>query len=116
MFAAHPVHTEAVSGVVGRADILACLFFLLSFISYRRYCMYRDGNSHLFPADGVVVYPDTLWRCACFGSTAVCTTAAMLCKEQGVTVLAVCAVYDVFLHTQLRVRDALALYRVGPLK
>ena len=27
LFASHPIHTEAVAGVVGRADILACLFF-----------------------------------------------------------------------------------------
>ncbi|KAI5739973.1 hypothetical protein M8J77_025762 [Diaphorina citri] len=34
VFATHPIHTEAVAGVVGRADILACIFFLLSFLSY----------------------------------------------------------------------------------
>jgi len=30
LFAVHPVHSEAVAGVVGRADVLACFFFLLS--------------------------------------------------------------------------------------
>ncbi|XP_078021416.1 protein O-mannosyl-transferase TMTC1 isoform X2 [Epinephelus lanceolatus] len=34
LFAVHPVHTEAVSGIVGRADVLACLLFLLTFLSY----------------------------------------------------------------------------------
>ena len=34
-----------------------------------------------------------------------CAVAALLCKEQGVTVLAVCAVYDVFIHSRLRVVD-----------
>ncbi|XP_023287557.1 transmembrane and TPR repeat-containing protein 1 [Orussus abietinus] len=34
LFAAHPVHTEAVTGIVGRADVLACIFFLLSFLAY----------------------------------------------------------------------------------
>ncbi|GLD48007.1 transmembrane and TPR repeat-containing protein 1 [Lates japonicus] len=36
LFAVHPVHTEAVSGIVGRADVLACLLFLLTFLSYIR--------------------------------------------------------------------------------
>ncbi|KAL1484195.1 hypothetical protein MTO96_032723, partial [Rhipicephalus appendiculatus] len=34
LFAAHPVHTEAVSSIVGRAEVLCCLFFLLSFLCY----------------------------------------------------------------------------------
>uniref|UniRef100_A0A3B4A0Z4 dolichyl-phosphate-mannose--protein mannosyltransferase n=1 Tax=Periophthalmus magnuspinnatus TaxID=409849 RepID=A0A3B4A0Z4_9GOBI len=34
LFAVHPVHTEAVSGIVGRADVLAALLFLLSFLCY----------------------------------------------------------------------------------
>ena len=31
LFAVHPVHTEAVSSIVGRAEVLATLFFLLAF-------------------------------------------------------------------------------------
>lgn len=31
LFAVHPIHTEAVTGIVGRAEILATLFFLLAF-------------------------------------------------------------------------------------
>uniref|UniRef100_A0A3B5LJS7 dolichyl-phosphate-mannose--protein mannosyltransferase n=1 Tax=Xiphophorus couchianus TaxID=32473 RepID=A0A3B5LJS7_9TELE len=34
LFASHPVHTEAVAGVVGRADEGAALFFLLSLLCY----------------------------------------------------------------------------------
>eukprot|EP00066_Takifugu_rubripes_P025298 XP_011614564.1 PREDICTED: transmembrane and TPR repeat-containing protein 1 isoform X3 [Takifugu rubripes] len=34
IFAVHPIHTEAVTGVVGRADVLACMLFLLAFLSY----------------------------------------------------------------------------------
>jgi len=30
LFAVHPIHAEAVAGVVGRADILATIFCLLS--------------------------------------------------------------------------------------
>ena len=35
-FAAHPVHVEAVTGVVGRADELGTLFSLLAFFAYAR--------------------------------------------------------------------------------
>jgi hypothetical protein len=35
-FAAHPVHVEAVTGVVGRADELGTLFSLLAFFAYVR--------------------------------------------------------------------------------
>ncbi|ETE60346.1 Transmembrane and TPR repeat-containing protein 1, partial [Ophiophagus hannah] len=42
-FAAHPIHTEAVTGIVGRADVLACLLFLLAFLSYNR----KNGGLHV---------------------------------------------------------------------
>lgn len=45
-FAAHPVHTEAVAGVVGRADLAACNFFLLSFLVYTKHMRLRDERQH----------------------------------------------------------------------
>ena len=36
LFAVHPVHTEAVSWVSGRSEILACIFVLLALIYYLR--------------------------------------------------------------------------------
>jgi tetratricopeptide (TPR) repeat protein len=36
LFAAHPVHTEAVSSIVGRADVLATAFTLASLLAWRR--------------------------------------------------------------------------------
>ena len=36
LFAVHPVHTEAVTGFVGRADTLATLFVLLTLVWHRR--------------------------------------------------------------------------------
>ncbi|KAH6920602.1 hypothetical protein HPB50_028410 [Hyalomma asiaticum] len=36
LFAVHPVHTEAVTGVVGRAESLSSVFFLLAFLAYDR--------------------------------------------------------------------------------
>ncbi|XP_076346321.1 protein O-mannosyl-transferase TMTC1-like isoform X2 [Tachypleus tridentatus] len=35
-FACHPVHTEAVSSIVGRAELLSGMFFFLSFIAFHK--------------------------------------------------------------------------------
>ena len=35
-FAVHPVHTEAVASIVGRAEVLCCLFYLLCLLLYAR--------------------------------------------------------------------------------
>uniref|UniRef100_A0A3Q1HP61 dolichyl-phosphate-mannose--protein mannosyltransferase n=1 Tax=Anabas testudineus TaxID=64144 RepID=A0A3Q1HP61_ANATE len=69
LFAAHPVHTESVAGIVGRADLLCALFFQLSFLTY---C--KAFNRGRFSVQWLVL---SLLLCA----------AAMLCKEQGITVL-----------------------------
>lgn len=34
LFAVHPIHTEVVSGIVGRAELLSCIMFLLSLWLY----------------------------------------------------------------------------------
>ncbi|XP_026183193.1 protein O-mannosyl-transferase TMTC1 isoform X1 [Mastacembelus armatus] len=84
LFAVHPVHTEAVSGIVGRADILACLLFLLTFLSYIRsvgVCLCEDA------------LPSTVSVWSLFGSLLL-GTCAMLVKETGITVFGVCVLYD----------------------
>ena len=37
LYAVHPIHTEAVAGIVGRAEILAALFILTAMISYHHW-------------------------------------------------------------------------------
>ncbi|XP_054974244.1 protein O-mannosyl-transferase TMTC1 isoform X2 [Sorex araneus] len=76
LFAVHPVHTEAVAGIVGRADVLACLLFLLAFLSYDR------GVAGASP--GCLLL--SLWLGTC----------AMLVKETGITVFGVCLLHDLF--------------------
>nr|CAI5826913.1 unnamed protein product [Callosobruchus analis] len=44
VFATHPVHTEAVAGVVGRADLTACNFYFLSLLTYIAHVRYRDAK------------------------------------------------------------------------
>ena len=46
LFVVHPINTEAVSYIAGRADILTGLFCLLSFICYIRYL--RVGSTRLY--------------------------------------------------------------------
>lgn len=43
-FATHPIHTEAVAGVVGRADLAACNLFLLSFLLYTEHIKLRESR------------------------------------------------------------------------
>lgn len=99
LFAAHPVHTEAVAGIVGRADVGACLFFLLAFLCYIQYVKYRD---HVTGSDA------PFWGLLCILGTAIFTTASMLTKEQGVTVIAVCATYDLFVNNKVQITDIIS--------
>ncbi len=43
VFAVHPVHVEAVGGIVGRAEILAALFALLAVLAYARTGRWRGS-------------------------------------------------------------------------
>ncbi|XP_033019017.1 protein O-mannosyl-transferase TMTC2 [Lacerta agilis] len=97
LFASHPIHTEAVAGIVGRADIGACLFFLLSLVCYTKHCCTRN-------------YSEGTWGWIL--GAGLCATCSMLWKEQGVTVLAVSAVYDVFVFHRLKMHQIIpAVYK-----
>ena len=65
---------------MGRADLLAALFYLFAF---RAYVKGLEGGR------GSVSYG---WLCV----MALCAGCSTLCKETGITVLASCAVYDLF--------------------
>ncbi|XP_029697885.1 protein O-mannosyl-transferase TMTC2 isoform X3 [Takifugu rubripes] len=104
LFASHPIHTEAVAGVVGRADEGAALFFLLSLLCYIRHCSLRGRT-----APG--------WPMAWFLGSLACAAGSMLWKELGVTVLAVSALYDAFVCHKLKIRQVLPLlYKRKPLQ
>ncbi|XP_077424967.1 protein O-mannosyl-transferase TMTC2 [Vanacampus margaritifer] len=96
LFASHPIHTEAVAGVVGRADEGAALFFLLSLLCYIRYCKLRGnaGQPRL-----------VAWFLGSLG----CAAGSMLWKELGVTVLALSALYDVCVLHRLKLRQVVML-------
>ncbi|MHC5212669.1 MAG: hypothetical protein ACYTG2_18300 [Planctomycetota bacterium] len=76
LFAVHPVHTEAVTGFVGRADTLATLFVVLALLAHRRAARGGAGARAL---------------------TLLATAGAMLCKEQAVALLPLIPLMDVLL-------------------
>ncbi|XP_021954638.1 protein O-mannosyl-transferase Tmtc3 isoform X2 [Folsomia candida] len=92
LFAVHPIHTEAVTGVVGRAESLSSIFFILAFTTYVKATKKRSKTD---------------WKLMLVCSLLV--AVAMLCKEQGITVLGVCAVYEIFILQKLRVKDLILL-------
>ncbi|XP_051917623.1 protein O-mannosyl-transferase TMTC2 isoform X3 [Hippocampus zosterae] len=96
LFASHPIHTEAVAGVVGRADEGAALFFLLSLLCYIRYgkLQGKAGPLRLVP-----------WFLGSLG----CAACSMLWKELGVTVLALSALYDICVLHRLKLRQIVIL-------
>ncbi|XP_045042617.1 protein O-mannosyl-transferase TMTC4 isoform X3 [Desmodus rotundus] len=91
LFAVHPVHTECVAGVVGRADLLGALFFLLSFLGYCK--AFRESNK-----EGA---HSTFWVLL----SILLGAMAMLCKEQGITVLGLNAVFDILVIGKLNVLE-----------
>ena len=90
LFALHPVHTEAVTGVVGRAELLSSIFYIGALLTYSQCTGYRAKTD---------------W--SKLASTVVLVAVAMLCKEQGITVIGVCCVYEVFVAQRMTVRSLL---------
>ena len=112
LFAAHPIHTEAVAGIVGRADVGAAVFFLLALLCYRRYAQVRTSITSFKVVYGANnnVAPTLLGlrKWAWLVATLFMAAASMLTKEHGVSVLAVCAVYDLLVHSKVKPRDVIA--------
>lgn len=85
LFAVHPIHTEAVASLVGRADLFACIFYLLTVICYKRHVELRGTNQR----------SGRQWPqlAACLLSAVLAT----LSKETAISALVVCGLYDVAL-------------------
>ena len=89
LFAAFPMHVEAVSFVAGRSDLLCCIFFLLAFVfhilSFRK-----------------------LWFLV---FTAVCFALSLLSKEVAIVFPIVVISYDIFIR-RIAIRTNLLRYFV----
>ena len=93
LFGVHPLHCEAVAGLVGRADVLASLLVLLSLLAYYPAASARGGASARGTgASGVCV---GLLSVGCAGVLLLCAT---LSKETGVTGLVLLLVMDAALN------------------
>lgn len=73
MFAVHPVHTEAVAGIVGRAELLCAVFYLLAIL----WCLRLEEKTRVSRRRIVVGYL----------GIALVSAVALLCKETGITIL-----------------------------
>jgi 4-amino-4-deoxy-L-arabinose transferase-like glycosyltransferase len=124
LFAVHPVHTEAVAGIVGRADVLSSIFFLLSFLTYTLHVRSRERLSESSPRKcrrrpiipKSTRHPESpqLMNWVYLFSSLALAACAMLCKETGITVLAVNALYDILLHRHtgiFKLVRTIALYK-----
>lgn len=75
--------------MVGRAEVLACVFFLLSLLCYMT--AVSSGSGQTLTAIAHTKWPFVLLSVVMSG-------LSLLSKEQGVTVVGVCATFDVFLN------------------
>lgn len=85
LFAAHPVHTEVVSNVSGRSELLAGVFFLLGLWIYLRY---RDTPTPARLAGILAAY-----------------LAAILSKESAITLPGAVLLIDILLPAKLESND-----------
>lgn len=69
---------------MGRAELTSAIFFFLAFLTY-------VDAVHSSSSVSAVAWVKVL-------STVLLAACSMLCKEQGITVLALCACYDVLKH------------------
>lgn len=81
LFAVHPIHTEAVASLVGRADLFACIFYLLAIICYKRHVELRGTNNSRRQ------WSRLAW-------TVGCAVLATLSKETAISALVACGLYD----------------------
>lgn len=84
LFATHPVHVEAVTGLVGRAEVLCAIFFMISIECHARACRASVSSSNPWIRNVVFMFLCIISSCL-----------ALLSKEIGITSLGVSFAYVV---------------------
>ena len=90
LFAAHPIHTEAVTSVVGRAELFYFCFFILALIFYIKARVHKSSQSSLYYLLSLGSY-----------------FLALLSKEGAITLLGVVVLIDWLYHYQGELRAML---------
>ncbi|XP_060065746.1 protein O-mannosyl-transferase TMTC4-like [Ylistrum balloti] len=104
LFAVHPIHTESVAGVVGRADLLCALLFILSFKFYVRSCAQVAAEN----GDSVLYRPTSFSLPPLICSLVLCGMS-VLCKEMGITVIGICSAFDIIMICRVDILAAIGL-------
>jgi len=112
-FATHPIHTDAVSSIVSRGEMLSGALLLLSFLAYSRAAAASSPVPHARRTSSATPFPSPSAPTAAATSPLWCLVAfafwiplavalafvGLLCKEQAITVVALQFAYDVALAT-----------------
>lgn len=93
LFAVHPVHVEAVAGIVGRSEILAALFVLTAILCHRRALIADAGHA-------------SIW----IGAAWLAALSGMFAKESAIVAPALCALSDGIPAPRVRAGHRAALY------
>lgn len=101
LFAVHPVHTESIAAVVGRADLLCALFFILSFLGYIKACLKDIDDESLYRPSSASI----LWLIV---SMLLCAVSVM-CKEQGITVIGIISAYDILIICKIDLLEIIGI-------
>ena len=111
-FAVHPIHTEAVACLVGRCEILAGFFFLLSTLAYEQSSpLIIRGEGGSLGGGDLVPITTVIVRLAWHILAGFLSFISMLCKEQGITVIAIWILCDIFHIASAVSRDNDMAYR-----
>ena len=89
LFVVHPVHTEAVTYISGRADPLALMFLMLTFIFYLKGPSTKSPGTH--------------------AAMAVCYALALLSKESALILPALILVHAGLMHERIRTGKIVSL-------
>jgi tetratricopeptide (TPR) repeat protein len=105
LFGVHPIHSEAVSGIVGRAELLCALFCLIGTLAYLRFLLpLTETPTETEQKNQQSAFRRVLASSFWLGLATLSCYAAVLSKETGLTVLGIYATHDVLLALQHRKR------------
>ncbi|MBI5184035.1 MAG: tetratricopeptide repeat protein [Nitrospinae bacterium] len=100
IFAIHPIHTEAVSGIVGRAELMAVFFFAIAWIVYILF-IYKNKNKSLRGGR----MPALLLSVSLFSFF-----LTLLSKENGITFLLIPLLTDIVLESHMDIKAYLSMF------